>query len=115
MSAVTAAWFQSIPFAILTGFCLNSLGIASHNYLHKKDNWRMYCLNLLGINYREWRVSHVISHHMYPNTLLDLEVFGFEPFMEWFPKSKSRKRKIFSVIIAPLTWMFIIKLSILKR
>lgn len=75
----------------------------------------MYCLNLLGINYREWRVSHVISHHMYPNTLLDLEVSGFEPLMEWFPKSKSRKRKIFSVIIAPLTWMFIIKLSILKR
>lgn len=74
----------------------------------------MYCLNLTGFNYREWRVSHAISHHMYPNTFHDLEDLIFEPLMiRWMPKSDARK--VLSVLVCPLVWCFLIKVTIIKR
>lgn len=99
----------------IAGASLALLGIASHNYLHTRDNWRMFCLNLTGLNYREWRITHVISHHMYPNTAHDLEVLHFEPLMKWIPQHKSELFKILSVVSAPLVWLMVADLTILKR
>jgi len=35
--------------------------------------------------YREWRISHVVSHHVYTNTVHDLEMTLLHPFIHWFP------------------------------
>jgi hypothetical protein len=35
--------------------------------------------------YRDWRISHALSHHLYTNSLLDLELTMFEPLLQWVP------------------------------
>lgn len=75
----------------------------------------MLCMNLTGMNYREWRISHAMSHHMFPNTLLDLEVTNFEPMMRWTPGEKSDAFKIVSVLITPLVWCLIVETIIVRR
>lgn len=75
----------------------------------------MFCFNLTGFNYQEWRISHSISHHMYPNTAHDLEVINFEPFLRWIPKEKTELFKIISVVSAPFVWLVVADLTILKR
>lgn len=129
---LATAVLNSLCLSVFTGISLNLLAIASHNYLHQRgmkisslehlsthltlaDNWRMYCFNLTGMNYREWRISHAISHHMYPNTIYDMETFTFEPLVRWLPKWKSKHQKLLSVVMLPLLWLVIIKLAILRR
>lgn len=112
---ILAAKFDSVSLAVLAGISLVLLGISSHNYLHRRDNWRMFCFNLTGLNFREWRVSHAMSHHMYPNTFYDLEVTNFEPTMQWTPRKKSERQKIVSVLISPLIWTILIKMTLLRR
>lgn len=71
----------SIPLIILTGIILTCTVITSHNFFHKRDNWRMKIFNLCLMSYRDWRVSHVLSHHQFPNSLSDLEISYMEPFL----------------------------------
>lgn len=114
-SAIVAAKFNSTSLSIFTGIALVLLGIASHNYFHRRDNWRMYCFNLCGLNYREWRVSHAISHHMYPNTKYDVEVANFEPLLMFTPVEKSERLKVISVFVSPVVWLVLIKTTMIRR
>lgn len=52
---------------------------------------------------------------MYPNTFYDLEVTNFEPTMQWTPKEKSERQKVVSVLISPLIWTILIKVTLLRR
>lgn len=113
--AILATKLDSLLLAALAGVSLVFLGIASHNYLHRKDNWRMFCFNLTGFNYREWRVQHAMSHHMYTNTIYDLEVTNFEPVLQWIPKDKGNLQKLVSVLISPLIWTLLAKVALLRR
>ncbi|XP_001842477.2 cytochrome b5-related protein [Culex quinquefasciatus] len=61
--------------------------ICAHNFFHKKDNWRMLFYNLALLSYREMRVAHAMSHHLYPNSILDLEISFYEPWLSWMPLS----------------------------
>lgn len=115
IASLLAAKLNSISLSILTGIVLMLLGIASHNYFHRRDNWRMFCFNLTGLNYREWRISHAISHHMYPNTIYDLEVTNFEPLLKWMPMEKSEWEKVVSIVACPFIWGLVIKAAILRR
>lgn len=102
LSVIIAAKANSMLLSIIAGIFLAFLGIVSYNILHQRDNWRMQILNLTGLNYREWRVSHVLSQHMYPNTLNDLEM----PFL-MIPKKFH--------LIRLFVWCFLIKLTIVQR
>lgn len=57
---------------------------------------------------REWRVIHVLSHHLYPNTLVDLEMALFEPFIVWMP----RKTKGFFLKYMPRFYAIFIYIAI---
>ncbi|XP_055590308.1 cytochrome b5-related protein-like [Uranotaenia lowii] len=81
---------QSYLFAALTGVLVSWTMIASHNYFHKRDNWRMRLFNLAFLSYREWRIAHILSHHLYPNSLLDLEMSYFEPVFCWLPDPNTK-------------------------
>lgn len=35
--------------------CLVMLTVIAHNFIHQRDNWRMYLINFSMQNYREWR------------------------------------------------------------
>lgn len=71
----------TIPLIIFTGIIMTCTVITSHNFFHKRDNWRMKIFNLCLMSYRDWRISHVLSHHQFPNSLSDLEISYMEPFL----------------------------------
>ncbi|KAI5644434.1 fatty acid desaturase domain-containing protein [Phthorimaea operculella] len=78
-------WLKMASY-IIASFSLAWVTVASHNYIHRRSNWRMYLFNFSLWSYRDFRVSHALSHHLYPNTLMDLEVSAFEPLVYWNPR-----------------------------
>ncbi|KRT81011.1 hypothetical protein AMK59_6161, partial [Oryctes borbonicus] len=80
-------------FSIVAGYCLASLTTAAHNYFHQKDNFRMYYFNFSLMSFKEWRISHSLSHHLFTNTILDLEMLFFEPLFGYYPVNKTFMKK----------------------
>ncbi|XP_045446994.1 cytochrome b5-related protein-like [Melitaea cinxia] len=98
-------WMSYIVASVTLGWVV----VASHNYIHRRSNWRMYIFNLSLWSYRDFRVSHALSHHLYPNTLMDLEISGFEPMIIWTPrKDKPIYNKfifLFELVFLPLVFI----------
>lgn len=107
-SAVLAVKDENFYLAVLSGLFLSFMVVISHNFFHQKDNWRMFCFNLTLLNYREWRVSHAMSHHLYTNSYYDMEIALFEPFLQWIPRPKTKLQKIAAPIISPIVWTVLI-------
>ena len=61
---------------------------AAHNFFHQADSWRMYYWDMSCLSSRDWRVSHMLSHHLHTNTFNDLEVSGIEPFFAFLPSTQ---------------------------
>lgn len=90
--------------------------ISAHNFFHRRDNFRMFYFNLSFYNYREWRISHAMSHHLYPNSIHDLEISLFEPILCWIPiQVKSFVQRFASWIYSPIIYMFIMLEQLIKR
>ncbi|GBP72168.1 Cytochrome b5-related protein [Eumeta japonica] len=100
---------------LLASLALAWVVIASHNYLHRKSNWRMYLFNLSLWSYRDYRVSHVLSHHLYTNTLIDLEISAFEPYIMWNPRRDKPLVAKLAFLTELLTFSFVFLLNFLKR
>lgn len=92
IDALLAFTFVTLAFAVrmrsFAALLVPGIGaawtiIAAHNFFHRADNVRMLYFNIGFFSYREWRISHAMSHHLYPNSLHDLEVTMFEPFLCW--------------------------------
>lgn len=83
--SILTAYSNKWPLAVLTGLLMTWTIISAHNYFHKRDNWRMKLFNLGFLSYRNWRISHALSHHIYTNSLHDLEISSLEPFLCWIP------------------------------
>lgn len=117
ISAPLTVRFQSYAFAFLTGLLITWAVVAAHNYIHRRDNWRMFVFNLSLFSYREWRVSHAMSHHIYPNSLHDLEISMFEPFMSWIPDArfKNNLQRYASWIYGPLVYALLYMGECFKR
>lgn len=115
--AIASAKYESYVVGAFAGLILTWTVISSHNFFHQKDNWRMKVWNLALFSYREWRISHALSHHIYTNTLHDLEISFFEPWFYWLPSSniKSRSKSIISVIISPIVYSLLFFGEFIKR
>ncbi|KAJ9587923.1 hypothetical protein L9F63_018649 [Diploptera punctata] len=84
LATVSAAKYNFVV-GFVAGFILNLTVVSAHNFFHMRDNLRMYYFDLSFMAHREWRISHALSHHLYTNSLLDLELALFEPVMQWVP------------------------------
>ncbi|KPJ18939.1 Cytochrome b5-related protein [Papilio machaon] len=82
---VVNSWLAQLWY-IIASICLALLTVACHNFIHRKTNWRMFLFNLSMWSYRDFRVSHVLSHHLYTNTLMDLEISSLEPILQYNPR-----------------------------
>lgn len=84
-------------------------GICGHNYLHRRDNFRMYYINLIFHSFRDWRIGHVLSHHLFPNSLLDMELYAFEPFLVWdiAPSAKNWFQRYMAYVYSPFFYCFL--------
>ncbi|KAG5676468.1 hypothetical protein PVAND_006300 [Polypedilum vanderplanki] len=107
ITSILACKDNNIYLALLAGFFLNAQLVIAHNFFHRKDNWRMFCFNLSLFTAREWRISHVMSHHLYTNTYYDLEITLFEPYLQWIPRPKTLTQKIISCLLSPVVWICI--------
>jgi hypothetical protein len=103
--SILAAAKNNHLFALIASICLSCLVIASHNFLHQRNNWRMYLTNIAMMSFRDWRVFHAMSHHPYPNSLHDLEVSAFEPTLRWLPETKTTNQILQSWLISPLSYL----------
>ncbi|BFF94378.1 cytochrome b5-related protein [Drosophila madeirensis] len=109
--------YSSYLAKALAGLTLCYLANSAHNYFHQRDNWRMYTFNLTLMNFRNWRISHALSHHVYPNSLHDLELSMFEPFLCWVPSPHyaGRVKRWISVVISPIFYVFSFSVAFLQR
>lgn len=126
---------------ILSGLCMCYTVISAHNFFHRRDNFRMFYFNLSFFNYKvqcstsiyhfsttltlfliipffnkEWRISHAMSHHLFPNSVHDMEVALFEPILCWIPsKAKTLGQRFVSWIYSPIIYPFITLDQLVKR
>ncbi|KAJ8680520.1 hypothetical protein QAD02_016307 [Eretmocerus hayati] len=107
LSVIAVAITKSWIFVVISGVFLAWTTIIAHNFFHMRDNFRMYYFDLSIMSSKEWRVSHALSHHLYPNTLWDMEVYMFEPFIDYLPTAnKSLIYKAISLSISPIVmWL----------
>ncbi|XP_034830210.1 cytochrome b5-related protein-like [Maniola hyperantus] len=98
LSCWSANYWLVMGFYIVASVSLAWLVVASHNYIHRRTNWRMYYFNFSLWSYRDFRVSHALSHHLYPNTLMDLEISAFEPLIFWNPRKNIPIYAYFAII-----------------
>lgn len=100
----------------LSGLCMCYTVISAHNFFHRRDNFRMLYFNLSFLNYKEWRISHAMSHHMFPNSLYDLEIVLFEPLLCWFPNPlKSFPQRFLSWLYSPIIYTLLCLDQLVKR
>lgn len=114
-SAVLAVKDNNVYLSLLSGVFLLWMLVIAHNYFHQKNNWRMLCFNLTLLNYREWRVSHAMSHHLYTNSYYDLEISMFEPWLQWIPRPKTTFHKIAAPFASPIVWTVLIHYTAIAR
>lgn len=109
LTAILAQRFQSFMMAILCSLFLTWTGVCGHNYLHRRNNYRMIYFNLIFNSFRDWRVSHVLSHHLYPNSMLDMELSSYEPILVWVsrPNAKNWFQRYVPYIYSPVFWCFL--------
>ena len=108
ISAIFAARSSNLyiaaVLAVVSGVLMMWLTMFAHNYIHQKNNWRMYLMNFSLMGWRDWRVFHAMSHHMYPNSYHDLLVTMVEPILKWIPEKKSTAQKYFSFFMSPFVY-----------
>lgn len=117
LTAILSQRYQSTLIAMLCSLFYTWTGCGGHNYLHRRDNFPMNYLGLLFMNYRDWRVSHVLAHHLYPNTLLDVETVYMEPFFVWIPykSGKNWLHRYGSIVYAPFIYAVTHPMALLKK
>ncbi|KAF7998118.1 hypothetical protein HCN44_009516 [Aphidius gifuensis] len=111
---LVSAATQSMITSTIAGVLMTWTTIIGHNYLHMRDNYRMYYLDISLMSSRDWRITHVMSHHMYPNTIWDIEMYGYEPLFQYLPRKKSIIRYL-GIFYSPIFWFLSFYLVGIKR
>ena len=92
LAARVESTVMKVLLTLVASQCMAWCANFAHNFMHQKDNWRMYAANIPLINYKDFRVYHVMSHHMYPNSHTDLETTVFEySAQKWIPYANKLK------------------------
>ncbi|CAG9773970.1 unnamed protein product [Ceutorhynchus assimilis] len=102
-----AVYFKSFVLGIGAGLCLGLVTVAAHNYFHQKDNFRRFYFDFSLMSSKEWRISHVLSHHMYTNTISDMEIAAVEPFLQYLPGEKNLLVRYGSWLYSPAIYAFL--------
>jgi alpha-ketoglutarate-dependent taurine dioxygenase/fatty acid desaturase len=89
----------SVLLAVLAGFTLQPFHGIGHNALHMKDNIWMYAYDFCGWKHHKHRISHALSHHLHPNTELDLEFP--EPY-SYVDTKNAHKNSRWVIVLGPL-------------
>ncbi|XP_060523036.1 cytochrome b5-related protein-like isoform X2 [Cylas formicarius] len=111
---ISAVRYRSFSVGILAGILLGLTAIAAHNFFHQKDNFRRFYFDFSMMSSREWRISHVLSHHMYTNTISDMEISSLEPFLWYLPAKRHFIVKYCSWLYSPVIYGVLTMVHFLK-
>ncbi|KAI9019130.1 hypothetical protein DFJ74DRAFT_676117 [Hyaloraphidium curvatum] len=94
---LAAAYKRSLPLALAAGINGGILGVMAHNWVHQKRQFRWLYMELSGGSHDALRMHHTYSHHLYPNTSLDVELPLFEAItgLNWWPAGPKSSRSLF--------------------
>ncbi|XP_033340857.1 cytochrome b5-related [Megalopta genalis] len=113
---MTAVSWQSYMLVAAAGTFLAWTTIIAHNFFHMRDNFRMYYFDLSVMSSKEWRITHAMSHHSYPNTIWDYEMYVTEPMLNWLPSDKkTRIGSFISQIMSPILYSIVFIGQLIKR
>lgn len=114
---VASLRYHNYVFAGIAALLYTWAGVCGHNFLHQKENYRSKYLSLIFLSYRDWRITHVLSHHMFPNSYLDVETMLFEPLFIWTPKSQYKNliQRFGSWFYGPVIFFFVYTLEFGKK
>lgn len=104
---ILAAIFRSYILASTAGIVMSMTAIAAHNFFHKRDNFRMYYFDFSMLSSKGWRISHGLSHHLFANTLYDLEISSLEPFLQHLPTPKGFVFRYISWLYSPIFYFLL--------
>jgi hypothetical protein len=62
-----------------------------------------------------FQISHCLSHHLFPNTIIDLEIIEMEPFAYFLPVPKSYFHRTFAVIYTNILFPLATLIEFTKR
>uniref|UniRef100_A0A1B6CDY8 Cytochrome b5 heme-binding domain-containing protein n=2 Tax=Clastoptera arizonana TaxID=38151 RepID=A0A1B6CDY8_9HEMI len=111
-----SAYALNFVVAVIAGLFLCLTVNCSHNFIHQKNNWRMYYFNISLMTVRDWRVIHVFSHHLFANTIYDLEIGLLEPWLQLLPSpEKNWVVRKFSGLYSPVIYPVIFHFQALSR
>ncbi|KAJ4433720.1 hypothetical protein ANN_16031, partial [Periplaneta americana] len=106
LTATVAAATSFYSVGIVSGILFSLTVISAHNFFHMRDNIRMHYFNITFYSYKDWRVTHALSHHLFPNTMLDYELFFDEKLLQWLPlKTKSLWVRFGSWLYSPVIYL----------
>jgi len=100
--AIYAALTGSFWSAWLSGMAIGLLFTSSHNFTHLKPNWRQYYIVVPMLSLKDWRTSHILSHHHFPNTDLDMEMLQHEPLVDYYPRTDKDWKSYLQCVMFPL-------------
>jgi hypothetical protein len=106
---------QSYLLAAVCGLSLYPLLGVAHNFIHMRWHPLRYLWMATGFTHEEWERMHCLSHHSYPNTLLDYEIQALEPmvyYLRVLPKN-TILLGIVKELFFPLTTLLNILLKLL--
>ena len=75
----------------------------------------MYIFDLSFFSSHQWRISHALSHHLYPNTIYDFEISMLEPLFCFLPQKKNFIQRHFVYIYIHIFYCLAIPIEVLKR
>jgi len=65
---------------------------------------------------KHFRVHHTLSHHLYPNSVLDLEMSLLEPWLPWLPsEDKNLLQRYATWFISPIVYAILFSSDYLRR
>ena len=89
---------------------------SAHNFFHQKDNFRRYYFDLSSSSSTDLRISHVLSHYIYTNTLLDYEITFAEPMFQFLPiQTKSYVKRYGPLVYHILLYLLFLPMDLLNR
>ena len=91
--AALAVYLASPLLAACAGFLLLSVWGVGHNFLHQGARRPgaplRYVMGITGVCSSDFQVTHCLSHHLLPNTTLDIEVYAFKVAkLHWLPSER---------------------------
>ncbi|CRL02068.1 CLUMA_CG015162, isoform A [Clunio marinus] len=115
-ASICSVWMKSTFLMVFTGLLFAWGFFIGHNFLHQRNNWRKIMINFSLMSFREIRISHIFSHHIYTNSFNDLEVTLPEPAVSWFPvKEKSWMQRYGSWIYSWLVFGIFPQVLLIQR